>query len=142
MSNTASIQVSHTYKVSKDELWKAITEPDQMRKWFFDNMPDFKLEKGFETHFPVHSEERKFEHQWKVLDFKLQEFYLVSWTYAEYPGEGLVEYRVESHESGSKLTVSFSGLESFPQDIPEFKRESCIGGWEYFLKDRLKAYLS
>jgi len=31
--------------------------------------------------------------------------------------------------------------ESFPLDIPEFKRESCVEGWTYFIKKRLKEYL-
>jgi len=27
------------------------------------------------------------------------------------------------------------------EDIPEFKRESRIEGWEYFIKERLREYL-
>jgi hypothetical protein len=37
------------------------------------------------------------------------------------------------------LTVEV--LEDFPDDIPEFRRESCIGGWNYFINHRLKEYL-
>lgn len=33
-------------------------------------------------------------------------------------------------------------LESFPQNTPEFKRESCVGRWGYFIKHRLKNYLN
>lgn len=37
--------------------------------------------------------------------------------------------------------VTNEGLESFPPHIPEFKRESCEGGWTYFINQRLKEYL-
>ena len=32
-------------------------------------------------------------------------------------------------------------VESFPQDIPEFSRMSCLGGWTYFINQSLKEYL-
>jgi hypothetical protein len=31
--------------------------------------------------------------------------------------------------------------EDYPSDVPEFKRESCIGGWNYFLGEMLKGFL-
>ncbi|MBL4887182.1 MAG: SRPBCC domain-containing protein, partial [Flavobacteriaceae bacterium] len=37
-------------------VWKAITQVDQMHQWFFDNIPSFKAEVGFETQFNVKSE--------------------------------------------------------------------------------------
>jgi hypothetical protein len=41
----------------------------------------------------------------------------------------------------TKLTLSVEVQEDFPESIPEFKRESCIGGWNYFINNRLKEYL-
>ena len=32
-------------------------------------------------------------------------------------------------------------IEDFPEDIPEFSRESCNKGWEYFIQNRLKVFL-
>ena len=39
-----------------------------------------------------------------------------------------------------QLQLTLEIHEDFPQDIPEFKRESGVAGWNYFL-DRLKIYL-
>ena len=39
------------------------------------------------------------------------------------------------------LKLSTTVEENFPQDIPEFKRESCVGGLNYFIKNRLKNFL-
>ena len=49
------IIVEQTFNTSIETVWNAITEVDQMRKWFFDNIPSFKPEVGFETQFDVQS---------------------------------------------------------------------------------------
>jgi len=33
-------------------------------------------------------------------------------------------------------------LEDFPQDIPEFKRESGLAGWTYLILESLQKYLA
>ena len=35
------IIIEKTIEVPKDQLWKALTDPGQMRQWFFENIPDF-----------------------------------------------------------------------------------------------------
>ena len=41
----------------------------------------------------------------------------------------------------TKLRLTHHVQESFPEDIPEFKRESGIEGWTFFIKKRLKEFL-
>ena len=43
---------------------------------------------------------------------------------------------------GTILQVSHAGIESFPQDDPAFSREAGIGGWTWFICERLPAYLA
>lgn len=38
------IVVEQAFNVSKETVWKAITEHDQMIQWFFDNIPEFSRE--------------------------------------------------------------------------------------------------
>ena len=64
------------------------------------------------------------------------------WNYKEHQGDSTVTFNITPTITGCKLTVTAKTLEDFPQDIPEFKRESCIGGWQYFINERLKAYVS
>ena len=52
------IVVEQEYGVSAEELWRAITERDQMVLWFFDNIPEFRPEEGFTTEFNVSTGER------------------------------------------------------------------------------------
>jgi hypothetical protein len=43
-------------------------------------------------------------------------------------------------KSHVKLKLSVRIVEDFPDDIPEFKRESGLEGWTYFIRKRLKEY--
>ena len=50
-------------------------------------------------------------------------------------------FEIFEEGEGSRLRVTNEGLESFPQDIPEFTRESCEGGRNHFIQENLKKYL-
>ncbi len=135
------IIVEQTFSSSKEELWKAITEVGQMRKWFFENIPAFKAEVGFQTSFNVQAGERNFSHRWTILNVIPQEKIVYDWKYDGYEGEGKVTFELEETEGETLLRLMAEGIETFPQEIPEFSRESCQGGWNYFIKEQLKSYL-
>jgi len=61
--------------------------------------------------------------------------------YEGLPGDAFVTFEVSGDEKAARLRVTTLAEENFPDDIPEFSRESCLGGWTYFIKNRLKAYL-
>lgn len=135
------ITVNQTFNVSKKVIWKAITEVEKMKKWFFDNIPDFNPKTGFKTQFSVSTGERTFTHLWELTEVIPQEKITYHWSYEEYPGIGTVIFELHEIQNGCVLTVNALGMDSFPQDIPEFSRESCQGGWNYFIKERLPTYL-
>ena len=68
MDQKEPIIVEQHFEKTMNVVWKAITEPDQMTKWFFENIPDFKPEVGFKTQFNVQSGERNFFHLWEIID--------------------------------------------------------------------------
>ncbi len=45
-------------------------------------------------------------------------------------------FELSKHDDSTKLKLTHSVRESFPEDIPEFSGESCIAGWEFFLGQR------
>ena len=65
---TEPIVVEQTFDVSREALWKAITERDQMVNWFFSGIPDFRPEAGFETQFVVDTGEQEFNHLWRITE--------------------------------------------------------------------------
>lgn len=136
------IIVEETYNKPIQKVWEAITEPEQMRKWFFDNIPDFKPVVGFETEFDVSSGERVFPHQWKVTKVEPGRLIEYNWKYGGYEGDAYVTFELTKEGSSTRLMLTNTVVEDFQEDIPEFKRESCIGGWNYFIKERLKEYLN
>lgn len=136
------IVVEQTFNSSAESVWNSLTEINQMHKWYFENIPAFKPEVGFETRFNVQSEERNFLHIWKVTDVEPLKMIKYSWEFEEYPGKSTSAFEILKENNQTKLRLTVETLENFPDDIPEFKRESCIAGWEYFINGRLKVYLN
>jgi uncharacterized protein YndB with AHSA1/START domain len=122
-------------------VWKAISRHEEMVQWFFEQLPDFRAEQGFSTRFEVVSSGRIFTHCWTLVEVETEHLIRYDWTYEEYPGQAWVTFRLEPFETGTRLTLIYEGLHSFPRSIPEFSEESCIRGWNYFIVERLKHYL-
>jgi len=140
-SDEAPVVVEQDFGQSTSAVWNAITDVDEMRKWYFDNIPDFKAEVGFNTQFLVESGGRRFVHLWEVTEVETTSKVVYNWKFEGYPGDSCVSFEVSGDDESSRLRVTAEVQESFPQDIPEFTRESCVGGWTYFVQQRLKAYL-
>lgn len=135
------VVVEQLLNATKEQVWNAITNITEMKKWYFEMLPDFKPEVGFTTEFDVQSEGRNFHHIWEVsevIPFKKIKY---DWTFTEYSGSSYVVF--ELVETGNKTTLSVTSVvtSNFPENIPEFETESCCAGWEYFIKLKLKNYL-
>ena len=135
------IIVEATFNVKVEEVWNALTKQPLMIQWYFENIPAFEAVVGFKTQFNVESNGKDFFHLWEVTEVIPNKKISYSWQYANIPGEGHVVFDLTQMGSKTKLKLTNTGLESFPQELPEFKRESGIKGWNYFIKQRLKAYL-
>ncbi|MBT8195138.1 MAG: SRPBCC domain-containing protein [Bacteroidia bacterium] len=129
------------FNKSIDEVWNAITDVEQMREWFFENIPAFEPVVGFETLFDVKSEVRTFPHAWKVTAVSPQKSITVNWKFNGYQGDSNVTFDLSEISGKTKITVTAKVTEDFDETIPEFKRESAVEGWKYFINNRLKIYL-
>ncbi|WP_297766194.1 SRPBCC domain-containing protein [uncultured Muriicola sp.] len=136
------IVVEANFNKSANELWKALTNINEMKKWYFDVMDDFQPTVGFKINFKVHSEDRVFTHQWEVIEVVPHKKITYSWRFLEYPGASTSCFEVFGDQNSSRLQLTILVQSDFPQDIPEFKRESCIGGWDYFIQGNLKKYMA
>ena len=136
------LEFKRTYKVSPIQLWTAITRHDQMVQWYFDNFPDFKAEVGFTTKFDVQAPSQVFVHNWHVTEVITEKRIVYEWTFDDIPGRGSTTWEVHPDGDGSALILTDRIHEDYPQDVPEFKRESAVGGWTYFLDERLGPYLA
>ena len=133
--------VEETFNVPAAKVWEAITDHSQMIQWYFDNIPNFKPEIGFETQFIIENEGRTFPHLWKVTEAVPNKRITYTWRFEGYPGDSYVTFDLSEESGQTKLKLTVTVLEDFPDDIPEFRRESCVGGWNYFINNRLKEFL-
>lgn len=140
-SKDKPIVVEHSFDTSPPIIWDAITNIEKMKQWFFENIEDFKPEVGFETKFNVVSGSRNFIHNWKITEVRPLKKITYRWNYEDYEGDSFVHFELFAQENNTLLRVTTEIIEDFTLDIPEFKRESCEGGWNYFIKESLKNYI-
>jgi uncharacterized protein YndB with AHSA1/START domain len=133
--------VGQTLDASCDAVWRAITEIDQMRQWYFDNIPTFEAKVGFRTQFDVQCGGRTFPHIWTVTEVVPQERIVYRWQYGGYPGDSVVSFELFEQDNGTRLRLTHQVQESSPDDIPEFTRASGLAGSTYFIQQRLPHYL-
>ncbi|MCK5032295.1 MAG: SRPBCC domain-containing protein [Calditrichia bacterium] len=139
--NEKPIIVEQIFSASIDTVWKALTDINQMRLWYFENIPAFKPEVGFETQFSVQSGGRNFLHKWKVIEIIPQKKITYNWKYENYPGDSFVVFELLKQNELTKLRLTHQVQEDFPEDIPEFTRESGVEGWTFFIRKSLKEFL-
>lgn len=139
--NEKPVVVEQLFDNPLNEVWKAITEVDLMTQWFFENIPDFKPQIGFKTEFNVQASSRDFMHLWTISEVIPNKKLVCNWQYEGLKGNSYVTFELFEIDDRTKLVVSTEVVEDFDDSIPEFQRESCVGGWNYFIKDRLTTYL-
>lgn len=135
------IVLKFSYNASLNKVWSAITELDHMQKWYFDALESFEAKVGHKTSFIVMVEDRKYTHIWEVTEVIHLQKIKYNWLIAEYPGASYSMFELEQKAHQTELTVTSVVTEPFPENIPEFERESGVQGWTYLLDDSLRKYL-
>ena len=129
------------YNASKAAVWNAITVLDEMKQWYFDNIPEFKAQVGFKTQFNVQAPSRDFLHLWEITEVIPFQKLTYNWTFKNCAGSADVSFELLEQDSKTLLRVTNTVIEDFDDSIQEFKRDSCQGGWNYFIKDSLYNFL-
>ncbi|MGG8496599.1 SRPBCC family protein [Tenacibaculum sp. TC6] len=135
------IRVEVTLEASIEQVWKAITEASQMVQWYFKEIEAFEPTVGFSTRFVVENEGRIFPHVWKVTKVEPYKKIAYNWRYEGYTGDSEVTFELQAIENRTLLRLTHEVIACFSATIPEFTRESCLGGWRYFITERLQAYV-
>jgi uncharacterized protein YndB with AHSA1/START domain len=134
------IVVETTVDASASTVWKALTDREQMKKWYFD-IEGFKPEPGFEFQFTGGTEEKTYLHLCRITEVIPMRKLAHTWRYEGYEGDTLVSFELspKGEQTGVKLT--HEGLESFPSSNPDFKRENFVGGWTHIIQTALKDFV-
>jgi uncharacterized protein YndB with AHSA1/START domain len=129
-----------TYKAPVKKVWKAITDKEEMKKWYFD-MPLFKPEPGTEFEFTAGADGKEYRHLCKVLEVIPEKKLSYTWRYDGYEGDSVVTFELTPLGNETKLRLTHAGLETFPASNPDLAKTNFVQGWTDFVNVVLKDYL-
>jgi uncharacterized protein YndB with AHSA1/START domain len=124
-----------------ERVWKAITDKTEMKKWYFD-IAQFEPRVGFEFTFEGRSDDKTYIHLCKITEVIPGKKLSHTWRYAGYPGLSNLTYKLFPEGDKTRLRLTHKGLETFPQDNPDFARESFAGGWNHIIGTALPEFLA
>lgn len=140
MSNNPLI-FERTFNAPADVVWKAITDKEQMKQWYFD-LPEFKPEVGCEFTFTGGPEEgRQYLHVCKITEVVRNKKLTYSWRYDGYDGISYLTFELFAEGKKTRLKLTHAGLESFPKSNKDFAKENFTEGWTYFMDKALPEFL-
>jgi uncharacterized protein YndB with AHSA1/START domain len=134
------IIIERVYNAPAEKVWRAITEKEQMKEWYFD-FEEFKPEVGFEFTWHAGDDKKKWLHAAKILEVVPKKKISYTWRYPGYTGESVVTWELFEEGNKTRLKLTHAGLESFPADEPGLKKDNFVAGWTNFIGNRLKNFV-
>jgi uncharacterized protein YndB with AHSA1/START domain len=132
--------IERVYNAPVDKVWKAITNQQDMKQWYFD-IPDFKAEVGFEFQFEGGNEDRTYLHLCKITEVIKERKLSYSWRYDGYEGVSFVSFELFPEGDKTRLKLTHAGLETFPMNNPDFAKSNFVAGWTEIIGSMLKTYV-
>jgi uncharacterized protein YndB with AHSA1/START domain len=133
------IIIEREFNVPVERVWKAITNKNEMKKWYFD-FAEFKPETGFEFSF-IGGDEKKYVHLCRITEVDPERKLSYTWRYEGFEGTSKVSFLLTPENGKTILTLTHAGLETFPSDNSDFDKKNFVDGWTYIIGTSLKDYL-
>ena len=134
-----TVVVERTFSAPPERIWKALTDVEEMRRWYFD-LKEFKPEVGFEFEFTVEHEGMKYCHLCKITEVISQKKLAYTWRYKGHEGDSLVTLELFADGDKTRLKLTHEGLETFPK-TPSFARKNFLEGWTQIIGSSLKEFV-
>jgi uncharacterized protein YndB with AHSA1/START domain len=107
-----------------DRVWKALTDPTQLEKWFF-KFENFRPEPGFEFIIPD-----DYPSSCKIIEAVKNKRLSYSLSFNQYPSETIVTFELFDEGETTRLRLSHEGLENIPAaGNADFEKEKFMKGW-------------
>lgn len=129
-----------TVNAPVEKVWKAITQKDEMKHWYFD-FASFEPEVGFKFQFYGGTEENQYLHLCEIKEVIPNKKLSYSWRYEGYPGDSLVTFELFAEEGGTRVKLTHEGLDSFPASNADFAKGNFVEGWNDIIGRSLKEYV-
>lgn len=135
----APIVIERTFNAPTEKVWKAITDNNVMKNWYF-QLEEFKPEIGYKFEFYGGDENQQFLHFCEVTDVIPMKKLQYSWRYENIPGISYVTMELDPEDNKTNFKLTHEGVESFGgQGL--LARESFVQGWTEIIGTSLREYL-
>ncbi len=132
--------IERTFNASIENVWKAITNKNEMKIWYFD-FEEFKPEIGFEFRFYGGPPEKQYLHICVITEVESEKKLTYSWRYDGYEGISYVTFELFEENEKTRLRLTHEGLETFPASNLDLAKENFSEGWNHIIGISLKEYL-
>jgi uncharacterized protein YndB with AHSA1/START domain len=134
-----AVVVERTFNAPVARVWKALTDADEMRIWYFD-LKEFRPEVGFEFEFVVEHEGNHYHHLCRVTDVVPQKKVAYIWRYKGEPGDSLVTFELFREGEKTRLKLTHTGIDTFPE-TPAYARKNFETGWTQIVDSELRQFV-
>ena len=134
-----AVVIERTFNAPVAKVWKALTDVDEMRQWYFD-LKEFRPEIGFEFEFVVEHGGMTYHHLCNITEVIPQKKLAYTWRYKGYEGDSLVTFELAAAGDRTRLKLTHEGLDTFPK-LPSFARENFLKGWTEIIGSELKQFV-
>lgn len=134
-----AVIVERTLNAPVAPVWKALTDVDQMREWYFD-LKEFKPQVGFEFEFVVEHEGTTYHHLCRVMEVIPQQKIAYTWRYKGQLGDSLVTIELSPAGDKTRLKLTHTGIDTFPK-TPAYGRKNFEAGWTAIIGTELKQFV-
>jgi uncharacterized protein YndB with AHSA1/START domain len=132
--------IERTFNAPVQKVWKAITDKDQMKQWYFD-LAAFKPEVGFEFSFSGGPKDKQYLHLCRITEVVKEKKLTYSWRYDGYEGNSFVTFELFPENGKTRLRLTHEGLEAFPANNHDFAKENFVAGWTSIIGKSLGEFL-
>jgi len=140
MSQNEPFVIERVYDAPVEKVWKALTDKSYMKQWYF-NIAEFEPVVDFEFQFEGSNEGRTFLHKCKITEVVENKKLKHSWRYEGFPGNSFVTFELFDEGDKTRLKLTHEGLETFPSENPDFKKQNFVDGWTYIIGKSLKEFI-
>lgn len=135
------IVVTQVFNVPISEVWKALTEVNNLKNWYFP-VKNFELEVGKTFTFYESETGSRFFHACTMLQIIPEQLLEHSWTHPnDSKGTSVLKWELASEGTGTKVTLTHTGAENFADAGADFSVANFEMGWNAILKTMLRNFL-
>jgi uncharacterized protein YndB with AHSA1/START domain len=135
-----TVIIEQTFNAPIASVWRAFTNEDEMRKWYF-NVQNFKLEVGNKFHFFAGSSEKQYLHLCVITEIIPEKKLAYTWKYDGFAGSSLLTIKLVEQGHKTYLKLTHTDLETFAENGKDFAIISFNEGWNHIINIGLKKYL-